>query len=357
MWPENPYDLRVVCANTARSYHIHYIVSASSVTQVTVDGEDIDYQVEPCMWWLYEYRLFSMISHLKVFVNYRMWKQFHIWRIAVRMLKKIDNRSSLLKVVIIEEKNFLQCLCRVRVMCEQLSCSKNGIGVGDDGIMFFKYDSRKVFDLEEFCHIQADHVTVCMAQLKKFRNQICYMAAVVSKVYCDKHGITSSVLQGHVKIRKTFKTEDEKDKIPRATYVEMAQWRGYLHRLHRFLRVLDFMLQETLTRVVTKSIQFLHAFIVESNRKGECFLRQKEGVVFDDRQTILYERVTTYGQRSGYPTWNDVKTMHRRVLDTKYEAYQLEQERQENNKPTKNKTQFGGIIDRDDEADKLLVGG
>ncbi|XP_033736416.1 uncharacterized protein LOC117324605 [Pecten maximus] len=90
----DPYDLQVVSANTARSHKVYYTVTASFITTCTQKEDGSTESVNnPALWWLWERRLFYMIHQLPVFVKFRLWKTFKMWKRNVRLQKSAKSKD------------------------------------------------------------------------------------------------------------------------------------------------------------------------------------------------------------------------------------------------------------------------
>ena len=58
------------------------------------------------------------------------------------------------------------------MLCERASGSKNGIGVGDYGIIMIKYDSTSTITLENFCKNQNENIENALNQLYKLKDEV-----------------------------------------------------------------------------------------------------------------------------------------------------------------------------------------
>lgn len=50
-------------------------------------NDDVHEEINPVIWWIYEQRLFNIICDLPVFENFRIWKQFTLWKSIIRSTK------------------------------------------------------------------------------------------------------------------------------------------------------------------------------------------------------------------------------------------------------------------------------
>ncbi|XP_076809994.1 dynein axonemal heavy chain 6-like [Clavelina lepadiformis] len=299
--PINPFNLTVVSANLARSRDVYYIVTASSITKCTKTSEsNVDSEIHPIIWWLYEQRLYNMICKFSVFVKFRLWKQFNVWKSVIRGNKTSSSKKKIEKSLFVADDNLQRCMLHVRRMCEDICGSRNGLGVEVDAILLFKYDSRKTYKLMEFCQEQEKVYKKAIEHLKCFRNHIVQLALNVCITCAENDGITKDVRLGKVTC-KQFPTKRE-SKLKDTTYAQLAAWRKTLSRLSSFIHLMDELVQEMINRMVMTAMKFFMSFVAVSNHDGKCYISEDDLRNQYRKEAELYSKVTRNGERNGYST-------------------------------------------------------
>nr|XP_018672447.1 dynein heavy chain 6, axonemal-like [Ciona intestinalis] len=298
--PVNPFDLKVVSANFARSKEIYFIVTASSITKC-IKSSDKDKpatsEVYPVIWWLYEQRLYNMVCKLPVFVKFRMWKQFIVWRNAIRGSKTCSARENIESILFSADDRLQRCMAHVRIMCENISGSRDGLGVGADAILLLKYDSRKTYNLEEFCLVQKKQRDKSIKKLSEFRNFVVKLTHDVCETCAQQGGITKAVRLGKVSCNQYIYKKDPS--LEDTTYTQLSKWRKILTRLSLFISLIDKLVQEMLNRLVVTATQFLNSFLSVSNFDGNSKFNDELYKQFKAHAHI-YTNVTQCSEQNGY---------------------------------------------------------
>jgi hypothetical protein len=71
---------------------------------------------------------------------------------------------------------FQSVLLHVRMLCERASGSKNGLGVGDYGIIMVKFNPSVTITLEDFCKKQNDNIDYALNQLYQLKEEVMNLA-------------------------------------------------------------------------------------------------------------------------------------------------------------------------------------
>ncbi|WAR20146.1 DYH6-like protein, partial [Mya arenaria] len=279
----DPYDLQVVSPNESRSQKV---VQDST----GVEGESHN---TPILWWLWERRLFYSIFELPVFIKFRKWKTFKMWKKAIRLQKSNKSQGILYKSLFVANEVLQGCLIHIRSLCEAASGSLTGEGWGESAISLIKLDKSLTLTLEEFMDVQREQNRLAWEQLNDLRTKIIDIAWESCATVAEMEGITHGVRPGSprkVKIKvpvedvkpelntKTLriqakhgikplaeKKKDEK-KSDKPTYAQIADWRKILQRLASFLRSIDYLVLEMLRRlVITATRQLLEHLVASYN--------------------------------------------------------------------------------------------
>nr|XP_039247972.1 dynein heavy chain 6, axonemal-like [Styela clava] len=319
----NPFDLQVVSAETARKRDCYYLITATSVTKnkkSSVEGV-LETEITPVIWWIYEQRLFNMICDLPVFVKFRLWKQFVLWRNIIRNQKTSGSGSMLQCQLFLAEETLQKCLVSVRSICEDACGSRDGFGIGENAILLIQYNNRHTYSLDEFCDLQNEKCSEASTQLEELRKSIADMCYRACSIVAERDGITKDVRLGKVERRKyTTRLTVEEDTGP--TFAQLASWRQILSRLKQFIRHVDNILLETLHRLIQTAVRSFLAFVSSSvNYKQDD---GKENISSDinmlQEVAALYSKVTNYGQIKGHQSM-----LHLRRIVTGVEARKVEE--------------------------------
>ncbi|XP_069117336.1 dynein axonemal heavy chain 6-like isoform X3 [Argopecten irradians] len=291
----DPYDLQVVSANTARSHKVYYTVTASFITTCTMKEDGSTESVnDPALWWLWERRLFYMIHLLPVFVKFRLWKTFKMWKRNVRLQKSAKSKVVLYKSLFVANEVLQGCLIHVRSLCEAACGSNKGLGDGESAVSLISMDRGATLTLQEFKEIQEKQGKVALEKLNALRRKIIDIVwescATVAEMEGITHGIRSEgvkkvivkepkeeevkVVTAKSKLRSKYaadiplpetkaKKNDDK-KVVKPLYAEIAEWRKILNRLSGFLRSIDYLILEMLRRLVVTAVRHLVDHLVSS---------------------------------------------------------------------------------------------
>lgn len=290
----DPYDLQVVSPNESRSQKVYWTVSASFVSRV-VPNKDSDVGESfniPVLWWLWERRLFYNIFNLPVFVKFRKWKTFKMWRKAIRLQKSEKSQKKLFKTLFMANEVLQGCLVHVRSLCEAASGSLTGFGKGDSAICLAKLHKSQTLTLQEFQDVQLQQTKYAWTQLTALRETIIDIAWETCATVAEMEGITQGIRPGSPRKVKIQTPEDDnrieslsnkamriqakygvgaliskkksEQKSDRPTYAQIADWRKILSRLASFLRSIDHLILEMLRRLVVTAVRQLLDHIIQS---------------------------------------------------------------------------------------------
>ncbi|OWF46435.1 Dynein heavy chain 6, axonemal [Mizuhopecten yessoensis] len=289
----DPYDLQVVSANTARSHKVYYTVTASFITLCTQNEDGSAESVNnPALWWLWERRLFYMIYQLPVFVKFRLWKTFKMWKRNVRLQKSAQSKVVLYKSLFVANEVLQGCLIHVRSLCEAACGSNRGIGEGESAVSLISMDRSTILTLQEFRDIQEKQGKLALVKLNALRRKIIDIVwescATVAEMEGITHGIRTEgskkvvvkepkeevkVVTSKMKLRSKYasdiplpdtKKKTEEKKVIKPLYAEIAEWRKILNRLAGFLRSVDYLMLEMLRRLVVTAVRHLVDHLVSS---------------------------------------------------------------------------------------------
>ncbi|XP_078069639.1 dynein axonemal heavy chain 6-like [Mustelus asterias] len=338
----NPYDLQVVSADEAKSYKQYWTISASYVSKITSLYENGGIETISVREWLAERSHFYRVYQLPVFVNFRRWKAFNVWKLNVRnskisnsrkkvkrkyiLLKRRDpdtkesyehrgelqtqrraadteescrhrgelqtqrraadteescrhrgelqtqrraadteescrhrgelqtqrivtNRGTaemiLEKQLFFADEIFQRCLYHIRALCEDTSSSNGGLGTGDNAIVFVKLDRMNSYSGEQFAEVQSEQRKHALKQICDLRYKIIQSVKESCREKAKVEGF-----------EKVFTTEPDKSN-ERPAFTEIVESRPLLDRFIKFLKVVDYLFQELICRLVKTVVRLL----------------------------------------------------------------------------------------------------
>ncbi|XP_078399007.1 dynein axonemal heavy chain 6-like, partial [Cetorhinus maximus] len=259
----NPYDLQIVSASKAKSYQEYWTISASYVSKccvsITVNHEAPrkigDYitsvyekggiETISVRDWLVERRYFYRIYRLPVFVKFRCWKAFNVWKANVRNLKTSNSRMIMLKQLFFADEIFQGCLYHIRALCEAASSSNGGLGTGENVIVLVKLDRMNSYSCEQFAEIQSEQREYALKQLCDLRYKIIQSV----KESC----LEKAKVEGFGKV---FTAEPGKSS-ERPELTEIVESRPLFARFIKFLKLVDYLFQELICRLVKTAVRLL----------------------------------------------------------------------------------------------------
>ncbi|XP_038073413.1 dynein heavy chain 6, axonemal-like isoform X3 [Patiria miniata] len=312
----NPYSLQVVSPQEARTSRMYFTASATAVTLCIQESEDEDYEeLTHTMQWLYERRLFHAIFDLPVFVKFRIWKAFKMWKSNVRALKKSSSKTVMHRQLFAANEILQRCLLHIRSQCEAACSSLSGDGDGEKSITLLKLDSRSRLTLEDFCVDQAEQCDVALLKLMHMRDKIVRLAFECCAKVAEMEGVTQTLLPNSGPLTKKVdpsknknktgtKTTGEKQKKTGPSYTDMAEWRSILARLSCFLRAADYLILEMLHRLVKTAVHTLKGFLGTSVTTGQE-LAKKEAEDNEEEYGDSYmprKKTTGFSRRLGMTT-------------------------------------------------------
>ncbi|XP_032239531.2 dynein axonemal heavy chain 6 isoform X3 [Nematostella vectensis] len=284
-----PYDLVCVTSEDAQKYAQYFTVTSSAVTQVK-NGYDSDITLMER--WLYERKMFNRIYEMFVFGKFRIWKAFTTWKNNVRFHKNSESKEDIKKTLFSVEEISQAAILKIRALCENASSSITGVGSKDDGISFYLVENQVTFSLEEFCATQTKQVEKAKEQLLTLRRKALEIVKEACEKIVEKEGLVEWIHPERKKLQEEpkFKADkkdpaiadkedpakaDKKDPAKadvkaakedekKPSFTQMAQWRGVLHRITRFIRVIDLLLMELLRRLVLVGLRTLAAQLQSS---------------------------------------------------------------------------------------------
>ena len=193
-------------------------------------------------------------------------------------------RDFLIRNLFTANEVFQRVLLHIRNLCERASGSKTGLGEDLHGITMVKFDASVTHTLQDFTRIQYEQIDLALEKLRAIKKEVIELAYVSSLTVGQLEGIDfdaffdddnfthqETFIDNYLKHRqtKTTKLRDtsliappKRGKGP--NYAIRKEWRFILQRICQFLRMVDYLIQELLHRVVKTSVRLLNEYVMKS---------------------------------------------------------------------------------------------
>lgn len=179
---------------------------------------------------------------------------------------------------------FQKTLLHVRNLCERASDSKTGLGEGENAILMVKLDPNLTYSLEDFSRIQHEQIDKAYNKLNLIQQEVINLAYVSSMTVGQLEGIDfdaffdydnfthqETFIDNYLRHRQTKTTKLRDTSLIQGSkrgkgpcYAVRNEWRYILQRICQFLRMLDYLIQELLHRVVKTSARLLNDYVMKS---------------------------------------------------------------------------------------------
>ncbi|KAK7803508.1 hypothetical protein U0070_015153, partial [Myodes glareolus] len=255
------YNLKVVSYENINKSD-YYTISKKAVTHVYND--DIEFiEIER---WEQEYLYHRELTKIPIFSLFRKWKAFSVWRKNVRSKKITGCRKSLQKNLFIVNPYLRPALLKINEMCYQLSFM---------GLCYI--EKFHTYTLQEFKAAQIVRLQEVTERLDDFRSEAkdvvrksCRFALraagfipddCVFEPYEDYFKIN---LANFVEVPFDLPAYGESDKM---TYTEQASKRHHCTRLTCFIRLNDYLIQNTLHVLTVNTASSLLGFLSDKLKR------------------------------------------------------------------------------------------
>ncbi|CAG9464970.1 unnamed protein product [Pedinophyceae sp. YPF-701] len=230
-----PYDLSVV-QHSQIDPQSFYTLSAHGVTHM-LDGEA---EFQTLDQFERQFHLYRRVSRLRIFRLYKLWKAFAMWlsyirrkktRLAIHRLE-----SSLFTLSPLHQK----ALFDIRDRCAKLQ---------ELPLHAFRFEEAR--RLEDFRAAQKKHAKYCVEQLKDFSQFVA--DTVIQTCQADMDALEDRLLGRNREVAMIAQTAEQEQNTV-SSYAVTAAKRSEQRRLAAFIRLVDFMVQETLRNMLHDSV-------------------------------------------------------------------------------------------------------
>ncbi|KAL7403678.1 hypothetical protein ABVT39_003711 [Epinephelus coioides] len=170
-----------------------------------------------------EYYYLCKLTCIPFFARFKMWKPFYVWRTKVRTMKIHLARKSLQEHLFIVSQSLSPTLMDIRKMCYQISDT-----------CLCHMEKKRTYTLQEFQDIQFKQLQEVVVDLKKFQDLVKEVTVCACRNYLSTLPFNSDKPDDSViaRIKKTW----------------------HASRLTRFIRLVDYLVVNTLHTLVENSV-------------------------------------------------------------------------------------------------------
>ncbi|XP_049712146.1 dynein axonemal heavy chain 6 isoform X2 [Elephas maximus indicus] len=256
------YNLKIVSYENLNK-NDYYTISQKAVTHIT--NEDIEY-IELDRW-EQEYLYHIELTKIPIFSLFRKWKAFNVWRKNVRSKKITGCRKSLQKNLFIVNPYLRPALLKINELCYQLSFM---------GLCHI--EKGHTYTLQEFKAAQVIRLGEVTERLEAFRSEAkdvvrkaCRIALRDVGFIPDDCGyepnidiLSLSESSGHLEMPCDMPSYGDSEKM---TYTEQASKRHHCMRLTCFIRLNDYLIENTMHDLTVNSVNTLLSYLTDKLKR------------------------------------------------------------------------------------------
>ncbi|XP_060048420.1 dynein axonemal heavy chain 14 isoform X2 [Erinaceus europaeus] len=280
----NPYDLQVVSAHKARHCSEFWVITASFISKITKTGDTEEGELMPTPEWLLERQCYSFLQNIKIFSNFRMNKSFVTWKLNVKRIKIEKSRLFLYHRLFWANELFQECLVYIKGLCED-AINLDVVEQEDNPLAacFVLLNNSRTYSLDEFCDAQLQQAHQTLKRLENIRdNAILKIKDTILKVAEKKE------LRGYFESRSS---ENEK------AHFKLPKYRRLIETILRFLKMIDFIFQELIHRlvntIITKLLELFNTsakVMLSLEKRNEDLIKtHKYNLAFTGKSTNDFE--------------------------------------------------------------------
>ncbi|XP_037383628.1 dynein axonemal heavy chain 6 isoform X1 [Talpa occidentalis] len=249
------YNLKVVSYENINKSD-YYTISKKAVTHVCND--DVEFiEIER---WEQEYLYHRELTKIPIFSLFRKWKAFNVWKKNVRSKKISGCRKSLQKNLFIVNQHLRPALLKINEMCYQLSF-----------MALCNIEKGRTYTLQEFKFGQIIRLEEVMERLEEFRDETKDVVRKACQIALRAEGFIPDDIPydpnaEFYKISDSFNLPayGESEKM---TYTEQASKRHHCMRLTCFIRLNDYLIENTLHILTVNSVNSLLTYLTDKLKR------------------------------------------------------------------------------------------
>lgn len=248
------YNLKV-CDHQRANRQDHCTISLKGITRMK-EGSETEFI--PLDRWLIECAVFNKLIKIPLFAKFRIWKAFVVWRHHTRSEKMFTVKTILNDQLFIVNPALRPALLNVREMSYRIS---------DMGLC--KVEKAYTYTLAEFKDAQFKQLSDVADRLKEFRTLVKEVVRSACRTALLEAGFTpddyfyenvDSTGEGYSNQYDVDIFAEAPDKM---TYTEQANKRANCRRLTNFIRLMDYLIINTMHSLAVNSVSTLLAHIVD----------------------------------------------------------------------------------------------
>uniref|UniRef100_A0A673UGS7 Dynein axonemal heavy chain 6 n=1 Tax=Suricata suricatta TaxID=37032 RepID=A0A673UGS7_SURSU len=252
------YNLKVVSYENINK-NDYYTISKKAVTHIY--NADIEYiEIDR---WEQEYLYHRELTKISIFALFRKWKAFNVWRKNVRSKKINGCRQSLQKNLFIVNSHLRPALLKINKLCYQLSFM---------GLCYI--EKCHTYTLQEFKATQINQLKEVTKHLEEFRNEAKAVVRKACRIALRTAGFIPDDCQ-QKPVEDYCKMPDGKGLIElpayahseKMTYTEQASKRHHCMRLTCFIRLNDYLIENTLHVLTVNSVNSLLNYLTDKLKR------------------------------------------------------------------------------------------
>ncbi|XP_044910410.1 dynein axonemal heavy chain 6 isoform X5 [Felis catus] len=252
------YNLKVVSYENINK-NDYYTISKKAVTHIY--NEDIEYiEIDR---WEQEYLYHRELTKIPIFALFRKWKAFNVWKKNVRSKKISGCRQSLQKNLFIVNPHLRPALLKINELCYNLSF-----------IRLCYIEKCHTYTLQEFKATQIIWLEEVTTRLEEFRNEAKVVVRKACRIALHAAGFIPDDCQ-HKPVEDYCKMPDGGGltELPaysdseKMTYTEQASKRHHCMRLTCFIRLNDYLIENTMHILTVNSVNSLLNYLTDKLKR------------------------------------------------------------------------------------------
>ncbi|XP_053056801.1 dynein axonemal heavy chain 6 isoform X1 [Acinonyx jubatus] len=252
------YNLKVVSYENINK-NDYYTISKKAITHIY--NEDIEYIKTDR--WEQEYLYHRELTKIPIFALFRKWKAFNVWKKNVRSKKISGCRQSLQKNLFIVNPHLRPALLKINELCYNLSF-----------IRLCYIEKCHTYTLQEFKTTQIIWLEEVTMRLEEFRNEAKVVVRKACRIALHAAGFIPDDCQ-HKPVEDYCKMPDGEGltELPaysdseKMTYTEQASKRHHCMRLTCFIRLNDYLIENTMHILTVNSVNSLLNYLTDKLKR------------------------------------------------------------------------------------------
>uniref|UniRef100_A0A2R9B1R9 Dynein axonemal heavy chain 6 n=1 Tax=Pan paniscus TaxID=9597 RepID=A0A2R9B1R9_PANPA len=285
------YNLKVVSYENINK-NDYYTISQRAVTHI--HNEDIEFiEIDR---WEQEYLYHRELTKIPIFSLFRKWKAFSVWRKNVRSKKITGCQKSLQKNLFIVNPHLRPALLKINELCYHLSFM---------GLCYI--EKCHTYTLQEFKAAQVIRLAEVTERLGEFRNEAKYVVRRACRFALRAAGFVPDdcafgPFEDYHKVQRSGSFINTPHELPtygdseKMTYTEQASKRHYCMRLTCFIRLNDYLIENTMHVLTVNAVNSLLNHLTDKLKRTpsadviQKWITEEKPEVPDKKGTVMVEK-------------------------------------------------------------------